>query len=378
MTDYDDAGVDVALGDEVSKMLYAASKLTWQNRAGRFGEIQVAKDSFSGARGFEVSNLPLGTRIGMALDGIGTKIEVAERIGDYTTIAHDLIAMAVEDAIVLGAEPFAVGSVLDVNRLKDEVGEPFAEHVKQLARGYVEAADLAQVAVIDGETAEIGMRVGGYGPFNANWAAAALWVADVNRLFTGREIQPGDYLVGLKEGGFRSNGLSLVRKIATDVHGDDWHNVNLEGVSLGERVLTPSKIYTRATLDMCGRFEEEGEIDVHGFVHVTGGGLVGKLQRVLGGPGLGATMDNLFDPARAMSYFQQEGDVSDKMAYQTWNMGQGFIVITPNPLGVMQVLERYEDIEGQVIGQVTDKSRISLVSNGLYSQGGWLNFPNKG
>jgi len=106
MITYDDAGVDVELGDEVSKMLYAASKLTWPNRAGRFGEIQVAKDSFSGARGFEVSNLPIGTRIGMCLDGIGTKIEVAERLGDYTTIAHDLIAMAVEDAVVYGGGTF--------------------------------------------------------------------------------------------------------------------------------------------------------------------------------------------------------------------------------------------------------------------------------
>ena len=378
MTTYDDAGVDVALGDEVSKMLYAAGKLTWPNRQGRFGEVLIAEDSFSRARGFEVSNLPIGTRIGMALDGIGTKVEVAERLGDFSTIAHDLIAMAVEDGVVLGAEPFAVGSVLDVNRLKDDMGEPFAEQVKQLARGYVEAADLAQVAVIDGETAEIGIRVGGYGPFNPNWGAAALWVADVNRLFTGREIKAGDYLVGLKEGGFRSNGLSLVRKIAQEVHGDDWHNVDLDGVSLGERVLTPSKIYTRATLDMYGRFEEEGEIDVHGFVHVTGGGLVGKLQRVLDGSGLGARMDNLFDPAKAMSYFQQEGDVSDKVAYNTWNMGQGFIVITPNPLGVMQILERYADIEGQLIGKVTDKPGISLISKGLYSQGGWLSFPHNG
>ena len=210
---YDDAGVNIELGDDVSKILYNAAKQTWINRKGKLGELIVPFDDFSGVRAIDVSGLPKGTLMNMGFDGVGTKIELAERANNYKTIAYDLFAMVCDDAVVRGAEPVIIGSILDVNSLGKK-GESHINQVKQLAEGYINAAKEANVAVVNGEVAELGKRVGGYGSFNSNWGAAVSWFANKNKLITGFKIKPGDYLVSFREKGFRSNGLSLWIKLA--------------------------------------------------------------------------------------------------------------------------------------------------------------------
>ena len=222
MVDYKSSGVNIELGDDVSKILYNAAKQTWDNRKGKLGELIVPFDDFSGVRAIDVSNLPSGTLMNIGFDGVGTKMELAERINDHRTIAYDLFAMVCDDAVVRGAEPVLIGSILDVNSLGNE-DTTFVEQVKQLAEGYINAAKSANVAIVNGEVAELGNRIGGFGPFNYNWGASVVWFANRDRLFTGREIQAGDYLVGLRETGFRSNGLSLVRKIMKENYGENWH-----------------------------------------------------------------------------------------------------------------------------------------------------------
>jgi len=207
---YADAGVNTELGDDVSKILYNAAKETWKNRKGKLGEIFTPFDDFSGLRAIDVSNLLEGTLMNMGFDGVGTKMELAERIKDHTTIAHDLFAMVCDDAVVRGAEPVLVGSLLDVRSLGTKE-EPYIEQVNQLAVGYINAANLANVAVINGEVAELGGRVGGFGPFNYNWGAAVVWFAKKDRLFTGYEIEEGDRLVGV--GGYRAPDWQDIKKL---------------------------------------------------------------------------------------------------------------------------------------------------------------------
>ncbi|MDP2946521.1 MAG: AIR synthase related protein [Nanoarchaeota archaeon] len=154
----------------------------------------------------------------IGFDGVGTKMELAERVNDHNTIAFDLFAMVCDDAVVRGAEPVLIGSILDVNSLGKD-GENYIEQVRQLAKGYVEAAREANVAIVNGEVAELGNRVGGFGSFNYNWGAGVVWFAKKNNLFTGREIKVGDAVVAFKENGFRSNGLSLVRNIQRGIWG---------------------------------------------------------------------------------------------------------------------------------------------------------------
>ncbi len=372
-TTYAASGVNIELGDDVSKILYNAAKETWNNRKGKLGELIVPFDDFSGVRAIDVSNLPAGTLMNIGFDGVGTKMELAERVNDHRTIAYDLFAMVCDDAVVRGAEPVLIGSILDVNSLQRE-GVPFLNQVKQLAEGYINAAKVANVAIVNGEVAELGSRVGGFGDFNYNWGAAVVWFAKKERLFTGREIQEWDSLVGLRETGFRSNGLSLVRKIMTNKHGENWHMAEYKGINLATHALMPSRIYTGAVVEMFGGFDQEPKAVVHGVSHITGGGLPGKLSRVLKPSGLGAIIDRPFEPAELMLYCQEKGNVADAEAYRTWNMGQGMVIITPKPHDVMSIAQTH-GIESTLIGRVRRASGISILNKGYFSKGEYLNFP---
>lgn len=366
-TTYADAGVNIELGDDVSKILYNAAKLTWENREGRLGELIVPFDDFSGVRAIDVSGLPQGTLMNIGFDGVGTKMELAERVKDHRTIAYDLFAMVCDDAVVRGAEPVLIGSILDVNSLEGDDGA-FLEEVRQLAEGYVGAAKAANVAIVNGEVAELGNRIGGYGSFNYNWGAAVVWFANRDRLFTGNEIKEGDSLVGLREEGFRSNGLSLVRRIMKQHHGEEWHSVSGEVGTKRyvDHALTPSRVYSGAVVEMFGGYDQDPKAEVHGVAHVTGGGIPGKLGRVLKPSGLGAVIDNPFEPGEFMKYTQALGNVPDREAYQTWNMGQGMIIVTPDPDSVMQVAAGH-GIESKVIGKVNSDSGIRIANRGAYS-----------
>ena len=365
-TTYADSGVNIDLGDDVSKILYNAAKQTWDNRKGRLGEVIVPFDDFTGVRAIDVSNLPAGTLMNIGFDGVGTKMELAERVKNHRTIAYDLFAMVTDDAVVRGAEPVLIGSILDVNSLATS-DKSFIEEVRQLAEGYIGAAKAANVAIVNGEVAELGSRVGGFGPFNYNWGAAVVWFAKKDRMFTGKEIKEGDYLVGLREEGFRSNGLSLVRKIMKNNHGDNWHQVPWKrgNASLADLALTPSKIYTGAVVDMFGGYDRQPKTEVHGVAHITGGGVPGKLGRVLKPSGLGAVIDTPFEPSEFIEYTQALGGVPDVEAYKTWNMGQGMIIVTPKPDEVIKVATDYV-IQAQNIGRVTKEQGIRIKNRGAF------------
>ena len=369
---YANSGVSIELGDDVSKILYNAAKQTWDNRKGKLGELIVPFDDFSGVRAIDVSNLPSGTLMNIGFDGVGTKMELAERINDHRTIAYDLFAMVCDDAVVRGAEPVLIGSILDVNSLGGN-DETYIEQIEQLAEGYINAAKEANVAIVNGEVAELGDRIGGYGPFNYNWGAAVVWFSNEKRLFTGKEIQPGDHLVGLQETGFRSNGLSLVRKIMKTTYGEDWHNQSYQGENLAKLALEPTKIYSKAVVEMFGGFQDEPKAKVHGVAHITGGGVPGKLGRILRPSGLGATISEPYSPAKLMLYCQEKGSVSDKEAYRTWNMGQGMIIITPEPDKVIGIAGNH-DLKAKVIGQIESKPGIKILNYGVYSDNKYLNF----
>ena len=376
-TTYADSGVNIELGNDASKILYEAAKLTWENRKGKLGELIVPYDDFSGVRAIDVSGLPPGTLMNVGFDGVGTKMELAERVNDHRTIAYDLFAMVCDDAVVRGAEPVLVGSILDVNSLGKE-GETRIEQLKQLAEGYIKAARDANVAIVNGEVAELGDIVDGFGDFNYSWGAGVVWFANKERMFTGKEIRAGDSLVGLREEGFRSNGLSLVRKVMVNAYGDYWHMIDRKGRhsltrEMAKEILTPSRIYTGAVVDMFGGYQGEPKAEVHGIAHITGGGIPGKLGRVLKPSGLGAVVSSPFEPSSIMHYVQSIGRVSHEEAYRTWNMGQGMIIITPDPIEVIKVAKSH-GIDSKLIGEVTKYPGISIMNRGANSREEMLYF----
>ncbi|MDE1865175.1 MAG: hypothetical protein KGH94_00855 [Candidatus Micrarchaeota archaeon] len=359
---YAASGVNTKFGNDASKVLYEAAKLTWENRRGGLGEVVELFKDFSGLRAVDVGGLPKGTFMNINFDGVGTKIEVAERIAEHRTVAFDLFAMVCDDAVVRGAEPVLVGSILDVKSLGKD-GRPYINFVKQLAAGYVDAAKQANVAVVNGEVAELGARVNGFGDFNYNWGAGVVWFAKKSRMITGLKVKKGDALVGLREEGFRSNGLSLARKILRKVEGDGWHHAAYQDENVARLVLQPSIIYSAAVVEMFGGFNGEPKARINGIAHITGGGMPEKLGRMLKPSGLGANISNPFWPPDIMHHLQEIGRVRDREAYTTWNMGQGMIMATPEPDKVVKIANRH-GISAKQIGEVAKSPKIVIKNYG--------------
>jgi phosphoribosylformylglycinamidine cyclo-ligase len=367
--------VNIALGDDVSKMLYEASKLTHDNRPGL---VREAHQSFSGFRSIslgqfnDIANLEMN----LGFDGVGTKVEISERLDDHSVVAHDLFAMVCDDAVVRGAEPMAIGTILDVRQLDDT--EHTREAVRQLAYGYVAAASLAKVAIVNGEVAELGDRVGGFGAFNYNWGAAILWLAHKDRVLTGEQIRPGDTLVGLAEHGFRSNGITDVRKAMLEHYGNDWHNKvvrELGDISLGRLVQRPSIIYSGFMSELTGGHDIDKEplAKVTGVAHITGGGQPSKLGRMLEPSGLGVEIADPIEPPEIMLKMQELRGFDDRTAYGKWHMGPGMVIATPEPKKVLEAAEA-QGVVAKEIGRVTEKSGIRVRNKGVRQDSLWLDF----
>ncbi len=340
--DYAKAGVDVKKGDAASKAFYEAARRTWGNR------VQSGFDDFSGLRFVQP---PSGKDIVMGenVDGVGTKSEVAERLEKFDTLAFDLLAMVCDDAVVRGGEPFFVTNVLDVSRISEK-------QMAQLAKGLEAAAKEAGVAIVNGEIAELGEKVGGFGVFRLNWAASCTWFAKKKRLVSGQNLKPGQSVVALKEDGFRSNGLSLARKIMENQYGKNWHEHDRK---LSEQILHPSTIYTRFAVSLFGGINGKPSSKVSAMAHVTGGGIAGKLGRALKPSGLGAKLTDLFEPCTAMKTLMQLGPVDQDEAYRAWNMGNGFLIVTDEPDAVLQQAKAFK-LEAKVAGSITAKTGVHI------------------
>jgi phosphoribosylformylglycinamidine cyclo-ligase len=284
--------------------------------------------------------------------------------------------MVCDDAVVRGAEPIAIGTILDVKQLDDT--EHTRNAIKQLAYGYVAAAGLARVVIVNGEVAELGNRVGGFGKFNYNWGAAILWLTHKDRALTGEQIRPGDSLVGLAEHGFRSNGITDVRKAMFAEYEDDWHNKveqELGSVSLGRLVQTPSIIYSGFMSDITGGYDitKEPIAKVTGVAHITGGGQPSKLGRMLEPNGLGVEIADPITPPKIMLKVQEIRKFDDKTAYGKWHMGPGMIIATTEPDKILEAAEQ-RGIDAKEIGQVTEQPGIRVRNNGVRGDSEWLEF----
>jgi phosphoribosylformylglycinamidine cyclo-ligase len=370
-------------------MLYRASIQTYDNRPGLVRDVG---GGFSGFKTIPLANLPnpLDLEDLFGFDGVGTKVEIAERLQDYTTVAYDLLAMVCDDGVVRGGEPVAVGSVLDVSQLKytgdEEATERVRDGIVQLATGYINAAAEAGVVIINGETAELGGRVKGWDEIkglNFNWAAAVKSYVHNKRALTGDLLQEGQIIVGLQETGFRSNGITDVRAALEAKHGPDWHSVvvpELGEETLGQLVLRPSKIYSQIITALTGgmNYDNPSLANVFGVAHVTGGGQQGKIGRMLKGTGLGAIIDNPIGPPQAMLYTQEAAKMSDEKAHTRWHMGPGMVVVT-DEAGVSVVEEEAakRGVVAKEIGRTTSSGLVVIRNTGYYrdQSNEWLTYP---
>lgn len=352
--DYKSAGVDISTGDEASQIMFAAARQTWPNRQGKLGEIRATEQHFRTARYFHGSAAVDDVVFGMNADGIGTKIELAERLQTYTTLANDLLAMICDDAAINGGEPLHVTTLLDMSRVDLTV-------IKELAQGLVRAASQAGVAVLNGETAELQGRVGGFGPSPFNWGGTCFWAARLSTLRLFAEAQPGDSVIAVEERGFRSNGFSLVRAIFRRAFGETW-TATSAAADLVRFALQPSVIYTPLLLSLTGGVSGKAVDGLRTCVNITGGGLAGRLKFFCKAHHLGMDVSfKAFGPPDEMREVCALGGIALEEAYNTWNMGTGLVIVS-SPASADRVVAQANDhgLRAAVVGALRPDDHLTM------------------
>lgn len=338
---YTQAGVNIDEGDAASSLAGKWSATTFAGRKGKIGEPVKLLGGFAGALNF-------GKHLIIACDdGTGTKMEVAERMNNFETIGADLLAMVSDDAVCLGAEVVSITNTIDTPKVDRKV---IGELLKSLAHYCREQ----KVVIAGGEIAEVGSAAK-----RLIWNASAIGVVEKKKIIDGGKVRPGDLIIALKENGLRSNGFSLARKILSDNFGLAWHTAKYQGRTWGELLLTPSKIYHAAVLELIGRFEKKRKIDVHGIVHVTGGGVPGNLPRVFHNKKLGAKLTNLWAPPAWVEELIRLGKVTLQEAREVWNLGNGMLIVVAKKDAekTIEALNKNK-IAAKVAGVITSTGKI--------------------
>ncbi len=303
--DYKKAGVDIEAGYRSVELMKEHISRTMRP------EVLTDIGGFSGAfslGGFgnmEKPTLVSGT------DGVGTKLKLAFLLDKHDTVGIDCVAMCVNDIACGGAQPLFFLDYI-------ACGKNFPEKIAQIVSGVAKGCVQAGAALVGGETAEM---PGFYPEDEYDLAGFAVGVVDEKDLITGRDIKAGDVLVGMASSGVHSNGFSLVRKIfdmnrkALDAYCDEL------GATLGETLLAPTKIYVKALSAI-----RKAQVHIHGCCHITGGGFYENIPRMLP-EGMHARIKKDSYPVLPIFHLlAKEGDVEEKVMYNTYNMGLGMIV----------------------------------------------------
>jgi len=291
---YRDAGVDIDAGDA----LVAAIK--------PFARRTLRSEVMAGIGGFgALCRIPRKYRqpvLVSGTDGVGTKLKLAFAFGRHDTVGIDLVAMSANDVLVQGAEPLFFLDYFACGKLEIQVA---AAVVKGIARG----CELAGCALIGGETAEM---PGMYPAGEYDLAGFCVGVVEKKRIVTGRSIRPGDALLGLASSGAHSNGYSLIRRILERDALD---------ATMTDALMQPTRIYVRPILQLLRT------VNVKGLAHITGGGLVGNVPRVLP-PRTRAVIDARAWPRPALfDWLQKKGSVADAEMHRVFNCGIGMVVV---------------------------------------------------
>ncbi len=297
---YKDAGVDIDAGDALVERIKSVTQRT------RRPEV------LSGLGGFgALCEIPAGYRqpvLVSATDGVGTKLKLAIEMGKHDTIGIDLVAMCVNDLIVCGAEPLFFLDYYATGGLN-------VDEAAQVVTGIGEGCVQAGCSLIGGETAEM---PGMYKKEDYDLAGFAVGIVEKSEIIENERVQPGDILIGMASSGAHSNGYSLIRKVL-EVSSTPLSQP-FAGRTIGEVLLEPTQIYVKAIQAL------KGHASVHGLAHITGGGIVENLPRVLP-EGVQAVIDlGSWQRPQIFQWLQSKGNIADAEMLRTFNCGIGMIV----------------------------------------------------
>lgn len=346
---YKDSGVDLEVYEQAMLRLPRMMHRTYsprvlRNDGGFAGLFQLDFDSELFSRKYEKPVLVSGT------DGVGTKLKVAQLAGKHDTVGIDLVAMCVNDILCCGAEPLFFLDYVAMGKDNPPLLEAIVEGISQ---GCVQA----DCSLLGGETA---IMPDLYQHDDYDLAGFCVGVVEKKHLITGKQIVPGDVIIGIESSGFHSNGYSLVRKA---IFGKAGLSVNqevaeLDGLPLSDVLLRPTQIYAALTRQVLGHYKVKNV--VHGIAHITGGGLLENTQRILKTP-----VDLVFEPdswpvPACFGWLQQLGDIEQQEMYRVFNMGIGLtFIVSPYYANTVLEIAESQKLKAWSIGKVEAGTGVS-------------------
>jgi phosphoribosylformylglycinamidine cyclo-ligase len=337
---YEEAGVCLEAGYESVRLI--KKHIARTNRPGMMGNI----GSFGGM--FDLASLNYKEPILVSgTDGVGTKLKIAFMMDRHDTIGQDAVAMCVNDVLAQGAAPLFFLDYI-------AVGKNDPTKIEAIVKGVADGCVLSNCALIGGETAEMPDM---YDEDEYDIAGFTVGAVEKSKLIDGSKVQVGDKLIGLASSGVHSNGFSLVRKI---VFKDNQLDLNTQYETLpdtlGNVLLTPTRIYVRPVLDVLAK------VDVHAICHITGGGFDENIPRVLReGQGI-LIHEGSWEMQPIFPFLEKYGKVQHREMFNIFNMGIGMILVV-HPTDAKEVCKMFESLGEKAfeIGEVTDKPGVEIV-----------------
>lgn len=302
---YRDAGVDIEAGNALVDNIKSIAKSTYRPEVigglGGFGALCRLPTNYKNPV------LVAGT------DGVGTKLKLALEANRHDGVGIDLVAMCVNDLVVAGAEPLFFLDYYATAKLDVPIA---ASVVASIGEGCRQSG----AALIGGETAEM---PGMYAAGDYDLAGFCVGVAEEDEIIDGSKVAIGDSIIALGSSGPHSNGYSLIRKVIEHVNADVNAELNSTGITLIDALLEPTRIYVKSVLATIKAF------DIHAIAHITGGGLIENIPRVLP-DGTKATIEsNSWQLPEIFQWLQRNGNIADEEMHRTFNCGVGMIVVVP-------------------------------------------------
>ncbi len=340
---YEQSGVSIDAGEEMVREISSAVASTFgprviQSRNAFAGMFRLDYDERLFKRNYKNPVLVACT------DGVGSKVQLTGKIKKFDTVGIDLVAMNVNDMLVQGAEPLFFLDYLAVHKLEPKV-------ITDLVKGVATGCREANCALIGGETAEMPDT---YSAGDFDMAGFAVGVVERKKIIAGHIIRKGDVILGLASSGLHSNGYTLVRNICfkkaklkiTDVPDE------LDGAALGDVLLEPTRIYVRPIIKLLSQYKVKRI--VHGMAHITGGGLVGNIPRVLPKDCDATIKKSSWPKHKIFTFLQKAGPVEEEEMFRVFNMGIGFVLIVAEDFAnsITKKLTRYGE-QVYEIGRIT-------------------------
>ncbi len=339
---YKDAGVDIEAGNHFVDLIKPMVKKTARP------EVLADIGGFGGLFSLNTSKYQRPVLVS-ATDGVGTKLKLAFQMDKHDTVGIDLVAMCVNDIIVQGAEPLFFLDYLATAKL-------YPEKAVEIVKGIAEGCKQANCALLGGETAEM---PGMYHNEDYDLAGFSVGVVDNDKIIDGSTITKGDHIIGIASTGLHSNGFSLARKVFLESMGLDLQAVP-EGFDkpLGEILLIPTRIYVKSILNLMRDFE------LKGIAHITGGGLVENIPRVLPKHCKAVIKKDSWEKPQIFEMLREGGNIPENEMYRTFNYGIGMVLIV-SPQDSEDIIGRLSgmDDEAFLIGEIvpSDEAVVELI-----------------